>query len=268
MHSKKELSLRLEQAGVRPLKKLGQNFLVNEPICQKIVEKTKSENPKAVVEIGPGLGALTDELISASWRLVLVEIDGGLVEHWKRVHPGLEIINNDALKIDWNSLALGHPAVLVSNLPYSIAASLVVELSASENPFDTLILMFQKEVAQRIQSDANESDYGMLSVIAQVSWDIERVIDAGPQDFHPVPHIGSRVLRMTRKKANLDRSAFLKFIKLGFSHRRKKLISNLAGQYDRQALEMVFNKEGFDLGIRPQELSPSQFVSAFDRLKL
>ena len=155
MHTKKELDQRLILAGVRPLKSLGQNFLVNPRIGTEIVKAVEKFSPKFVVEIGPGLGALTDELIQSasenSYKFNLVEIDSGLVEYWKkRDFPG-QIFHGDALKIDWAVMSRQSPSVLVSNLPYSIAASLVVELSSSPQPFfDALVFMFQKEVAQRI----------------------------------------------------------------------------------------------------------------------
>jgi 16S rRNA (adenine1518-N6/adenine1519-N6)-dimethyltransferase len=266
MHNKQELDRRMEAAGIRPLKKLGQNFLLNPKICESVIEAVAAEGPLSVVEIGPGLGALTDGLLEKSWDLKLIEIDAGLIEYWKRVAPSLELIHQDALKLIWKDLNLAKPAVLISNLPYSIAASLVVELSSEEQPFDSLVLMFQKEVAERIDALKSSKDYGMLSVVAQANWDIRKVVDAGPQDFFPVPNVGSRVLQFKAKKVGFDRSKFLTFVKLGFSQRRKKLSSNLSGQFKKERIQ-----EGFinlDLGpdTRAQELTPIQFVELFQFL--
>src|ERR1700722_7797475 len=140
MHTKQELDERLRSAGVKPLKSLGQNFLVNPKISETLIQAVAKWNPKTVVEIGPGLGALTDDLRLGPWTTVLVELDSGLVEYWKKVAPEIQMIHKDALQIDWTTLNLQHPSVLTSNLPYSIAASLVVELSSiEENPFQALV---------------------------------------------------------------------------------------------------------------------------------
>jgi 16S rRNA (adenine1518-N6/adenine1519-N6)-dimethyltransferase len=266
MHDKKELDRRMEAAGIRPLKKLGQNFLLNPKICQDIVEAVAAEHPASVVEIGPGLGALTDGLVEKSWDLKLIEIDAGLIEYWKRVNPSLTLIHQDALKLVWKELVLSKPAVLISNLPYSIAASLVVELSSEEQPFDFLVLMFQKEVAERIEAPKSSKDYGMLSVVAQANWNIKKVIDAGPQDFFPVPNVGSRVLQFSVKEVGFDRLKFLSFVKLAFSQRRKKLSSNLSGQFKKEIIESHFLKLGLGSDARAQELDPIKFVELFQAL--
>jgi 16S rRNA (adenine1518-N6/adenine1519-N6)-dimethyltransferase len=264
MHNKFELDQRMIAAGIRPLKKLGQNFLLNPKICQAIVDCSLRFKPSTVVEIGPGLGALTDSLVG-NIKLVLIEVDGGLVEYWKKVLPDAEIIHQDALKLNWD-LKWEHPTVLVSNLPYSIAASLVVDLSVMDHPFDSLVLMFQKEVAERIQAKFSSSDYGMLSVIAQTFWDIDKVIDAGPQDFFPVPHIGSRVLEFVPKKTNVPRQKFLSFVKQAYSQRRKKLSTNLSAHYPKPRIEEAFLALNLGPDTRAQELTPPAFVQLFNHL--
>jgi 16S rRNA (adenine1518-N6/adenine1519-N6)-dimethyltransferase len=266
VHDKKELDRRMEAAGIRPLKRLGQNFLLNPKICERLVEAVGALNPKSIIEIGPGLGALTDGLVEKPWDLKLVEIDGGLVDYWNRVYPSLTLIHQDALKLKWNELGLSKPAVLVSNLPYSIAASLVVELSSVEQPFEAMVLMFQKEVAERIDAEESSKDYGMLSIVAQASWNIKKVIDAGPQDFFPVPNVGSRVLEFTLKQLSFDRGAFLTFVKLAFSQRRKKMSSNLSGRFDKVAIRRAFEHFSHGPDIRAQELNPAQFVELFEFL--
>lgn len=220
MHTKRELDQRIADAGIRPLKKLGQNFLLNPKICSQIVEAAVQFSPKTVVEIGPGLGALTDDLAGKSYSLILVELDSGLAHYWQK--KGCQVLHEDALKLNFSEVVKEKPAVLVSNLPYSIAASLIVELSSRNQPFVALILMFQKEVAQRIEALPNSEDYGMLSVLAQSAWDIKKVIDAGPQDFYPVPNVGSRVLCFLPRPHSPSDEKFLKFVKLAFSQRRKK----------------------------------------------
>lgn len=268
MHSKKELDTRLRQSGIQPLKKLGQNFLVNPQICAKIVEAALAPGPASVVEIGPGLGALTDDLLEAGKPLTLVELDSGLVEYWRERSTQVNVIHKDALKLDWKILGLQKPSVLVSNLPYSIAASIVVEMSLHPI-FDHMVLMFQKEVAERMAASRDDEDYGMLSVVAQTFWKISKVVDAGPQDFFPVPNVGSRVLEFSARSdlAGKFRADFVEFVKLAFSQRRKKLSSNLEKVYSSAAVKEALESVGFESNTRAQELNPGEFVQIFLALK-
>jgi 16S rRNA (adenine1518-N6/adenine1519-N6)-dimethyltransferase len=268
MHTKQELDARMRDAGIQPLKKLGQNFLLNPRICQGIVDATAAFNPKTVVEIGPGLGALTDELIKGSWTTILLEIDAGLVKYWQARCPEMQIKHEDALKTDWAQWELQQPAVLVSNLPYSIAGSLVIELSDRPAPvFSGLVLMFQKEVAERIEAGIGDEDYGLLSVVAQGHWDIKKLIDAGPQDFFPVPNVGSRVLQFSWKDGPHPGASFTAFVKLAFSQRRKKLMSNLQGGYPKDKIAAAFQKYGLSDNSRAQELSPEGLLRLHETLQ-
>src|SRR3989442_589870 len=112
MHTKKELDQRMLEAGVQPLKKLGQNFFVNPEICRRVIEQIHKLNPKSVIEIGPGLGALTDDLLKGPWKTVLVEVDAGLVKHWMVKFPAVEVIHQDALKINWVECDFPKPSML------------------------------------------------------------------------------------------------------------------------------------------------------------
>ncbi len=269
MHTKKELDIILNQAGLTPLKKLGQNFLVNPVICQRITTEVKNSQCKSVVEIGPGLGALTDDLLKLSLPLTLIEIDSGFCKFWeeKSNSGNFKIIHSDALQLDWDSIDIESPCCLVSNLPYSIAASIVVEMSKRDSlGIDKMVLMFQKEVAERLQASVNDEDYGMLSVVAQSCWNIERLIDAGPQDFHPVPNVGSRVLTFKKIPGSICNDEFISFVKLAFSQRRKKMISNLGGMIEKSKLKTVFEKSGLSEDTRAQELSVSEFQNLFTQI--
>ncbi|MBK9294538.1 MAG: ribosomal RNA small subunit methyltransferase A [Oligoflexia bacterium] len=263
MHTKKELSEKLLQAKIVPLKSLGQNFLVNKEICEKIINKAKSLKPDFIYEIGPGLGALTSGFLDEQSKLVLVELDKGLVEYWQK--QNLNIIHADALKLNWSELLKQHSSdntLLVSNLPYSIAASLVIELSELSPTFKFMVLMFQKEVALRILAKVRDEDYGFLTVVANTFWRIEKLIDAGPQDFYPVPHVGSRVLCFTKQDTSIDKSKFINFVKLSFSQRRKYLIKNLSQQFDLSMLEKTFS----NLGINPKSRAQDIDLLVFERL--
>lgn len=263
MHSKKELDERLRACGISPIKKLGQNFLVNPRICKTVIDKVLESKPASVVEIGPGLGALTDSLVESQIPLTLVEFDSGLVKYWEARR--VKIIHEDALRINWSEFETPRPCHLVSNLPYSIAASIVMELSGLQ-VFDEMTLMFQKEVAERIAADFNSEDYGMLSVVAQTFWEIHKLIDAGPQDFHPVPNVGSRVLYFKAKSSSIPIKDFVTFVKLAFSQRRKKMSKNLEPSFNMTDLNNAFVEMGLSGDVRAQELNPEQFQKLYSIL--
>lgn len=266
MHTKKELAEKIAEAKIQPLKSLGQNFLVNPQICLEIINKAKSYNPQFLCEVGPGLGALTEGFIDLKDKLLLLELDKGLVEYWQK--RDFNIIHGDALKASWGKLINSHPAVLVSNLPYSIAASLVIELSLVQPTFDKMILMFQKEVAQRAQAKTGDEDYGFLTVVAQAFWNIQKLIDAGPQDFYPVPHVGSRVLVFEQNNSTIDKQGFVTFVKLAFSQRRKFLIKNLSQSYQLEKLKQVFQNLDIDVKTRAQDINVDLFQRLFIDLSL
>ncbi len=247
------LKARLEELNHTPKRSLGQNFLIETAVIQKIVDAVSSLSFSQLIEIGPGLGAITEKLPQP---VLLIEMDAQFSEFWRQ--KNFEVIEGDALKIDWNFLKPN--ACLVSNLPYQIAASLVID-QALQTEISHMILMFQKEVAQRIMAKPRTEDYGLLSVIAQLAFKVERVVDASPKCFYPAPNISSRVLKFSRI-ATLP-PGFLKFTKVAFSHRRKKLINNL-NVYG--ALDEVFAKLKISLDIRAEALTPNQFLMLYNEV--
>ncbi len=165
MNTKSKVLERIKQFSVEAKKSLGQNFLINDRVIEKIILQVTKLKPTSILEIGPGLGSLTDELEKIGVDFQLLELDRKFVEYWKS--RNLNVIECDALHWDWHNWQ-GDGRVLVSNLPYQISSSLVIDRSLDENPPDFMILMFQKEVAQRIRAQFDTSDYGMLSVVSQV----------------------------------------------------------------------------------------------------
>jgi 16S rRNA (adenine1518-N6/adenine1519-N6)-dimethyltransferase len=252
-------------------KALGQNFLVSDHVIDKIIQATSEiKNVTDVIEIGPGCGALTDLLKEKYKNLTLIELDHTFAEYWK--FQGLQVIAGDALQIDW---AFAKGQMLVSNLPYQISSSLVIERSLDAEPLLAMILMFQKEVAQRIRATFTSDHYGMLSVIAQEFWTIETVCDAGPRDFRPPPKIASRVLQFKPRETNVvDRKAYLVFIKACFQQRRRVLTTNLnaikaySNMYDLTRVQEWYTLHKKNDKIRAEELSPSELNSLFHFLKV
>lgn len=264
MHTKKDLDELLRLAKISPQKKLGQNFLLNPAIIQKVISASQPEDFDQVIEIGPGLGALTEDLLKTSKKLHLVELDRGLVEYWRGRNLEIEIHHEDALQLDWSKFE-GGKTLLISNLPYSIAGSLVLELSTL-SILSRMVLMFQKEVAQRIQAQPKTKDYGILSIVGQNFWNIEKVLDAGPQDFFPVPNVGSRVLRFDSKNIKADKPKFLQYAKAAFSQRRKKLKSNLISLYSNEKINEVFGSLKIDENTRAEDLDPATHLKLWQTL--
>ncbi len=260
----------MNELGIRPKRSLGQNFLISERVILRIIDEVRRVKPSALVEVGPGLGALTEGLLELDIPLRVIELDRIFAQYWRE--RGLDVIEVDALQTDWDEITRGSRTVLVSNLPYQISSSLVIERSLQPAGLTNMVLMFQKEVAQRIQGRPGSKDYGLLSVIAQTFWRIEKIVDAGRGDFFPPPKVLSRVLRFDARPT-LEPSQskeFLTLVKTGFAQRRKKLIRNLASWMDMKSLqsESVI-KELQSLGhgesVRAEELKPEEWLALFKR---
>lgn len=264
MNLRAEVLRRLEKMDVNPKRSLGQNFLIDEGVVEKIIRSVETTKSRQIVEIGPGVGSLTDSLINLGVPLILIELDRSFAGYWRERE--LRVVEGDALRIQWQDLDLISPTLLVSNLPYQISTSLVVDRCFAPIEITEMILMFQKEVAQRLTSSPRTKEYGMLSVIAQLFWQIRGVGEAGPKCFYPPPKVASRVLHFQRREEGsirLDRQ-FLQFVKAAFSYRRKIIWKNLTSEYGKFGLSM---EEAIDLGsrlglgrtLRAEELTPEDF---------
>lgn len=283
MTRKERILEKLRELGAEPKRSLGQNFLISDHVVDRILFAVKSEPFPEMVEVGPGLGAITDDLLTLGQPLTLLELDRRFVQAWReraeklnQEKPGsLRVVEGDALQMNWPELGLPPGTLFVSNLPYQISSSLVIERSVEPAQITRMILMFQKEVAQRIAAKASTPDYGLLTVIAQTFWETSTVVDAGPGCFFPPPNVASRVLMFKRRPNNWDqgegvsRQGFLRFAKAAFSHRRKLLSRNLESSYFQGApgsfekIEHVLSGQGLTKTARAEELDPAAFVRLY-----
>lgn len=262
-----ELKVRMSEMGISPNKLLGQNFLVSETVINRIVEAATNSEFEKHIEVGPGPGALTDRLELKGVKPQLIEMDRKIVEYWES--RDFEVIQGDALKQDWQTLCSGKKTCFVSNLPYQISSTIVIDRSVETNTIDRMILMFQKEVAQRIIASHGGKDYGLLTVMAQSYWDISKVTEAGPKDFYPPPKVASRVLQFEKKKCDVDGKKLLRIVKASFAQRRKKLTKNLnaVAGLDKDKVKSLLEEWGLPEGVRAEQLSVEQYhglVSALD----
>jgi 16S rRNA (adenine1518-N6/adenine1519-N6)-dimethyltransferase len=252
-----DLKARLAQMGLQPKKAFGQNFLVNNQVIHKIIEEVKRHKFSDLLEIGPGLGALTEKLTEANLKPTLIELDRDLIEYWQT--KDLRVIDADAIQLDWTTLRLQPDSLLVSNLPYQISTHIVIDRCFGPHELRWMVLMFQKEVAQRLTAEPRTKEYGTLSVMAQLHFSMRKVADAGPRDFFPPPKIASRVLFFERKSDPGLGEPFLKFVKRAFNNRRKLLVKNLGGTISTEDLKAIGAQEK----ARAEELSPEQFKTLF-----
>lgn len=271
MSARERLKIALKELEIKAKRSLGQNFLVSDRVIEKIIEAVVAAKPEILIEVGPGPGALTDLLLEMNLPITLIELDRVVVGYWK--DKGLKVIEDDALQIDWRQFVeAGKRTIFVSNLPYQISSSIVIERSLDEVGVDHMVLMFQKEVAQRIRALPSTENYGILSVIAQTFWDTENVVDAGPKDFDPAPRVSSRVVSFERRHRVVDsRKAFLHLVKEAFRQRRKLMRSNISSllkqkQVSQESLTEWLKQRGFKETARAEELSPAQFVELYEHI--
>ena len=244
-------------------KKFGQNFLIDEGIVNKIVREAGVTKDDFVLEIGPGIGTMTQLLCEQAGGVAAVEIDTNLIPILKETlaeYDNVTIINEDILKVDIKKLAEekngGKPIKVVANLPYYITTPIIMGLFESNVPIDSITVMVQKEVADRMQVGPGTKDYGALSLAVQYYSKPQIVINVPPECFIPRPNVGSAVIRLTRYKEPpvkvKDEKLMFKLIRASFNQRRKTLANGL-----NNSPEINFSKEEITAAIESLHKGPS-----------
>ena len=259
---------------IKPKKSLGQNFLIDGNIIDKILDIVDIQK-KDVLEIGPGTGNLTSAILNKNPnKLLVIEKDNELAENLKtNFDNAIEVINNDILNLDENSLSTSK-LIVFGNLPYNISTEILCKwiLNIKENHwFEYLILMFQKEVADRIVAKFNTKNYGRLSILANWILEIEKICDVKPTSFSPVPKVDSSVLFFKPKKNffKLDNPKNIeKITRIFFMHRRKMIKKPYNQLFDGNT--EVASKLKIDLNLRPQNLNFETYfriVNEYEKLR-
>lgn len=244
-------------------KKFGQNFLIDEGIVNKIVREAGVTKDDFVLEIGPGIGTMTQLLCEQAGGVAAVEIDTNLIPILKETlaeYDNVTIINEDILKVDIKKLAEekngGKPIKVVANLPYYITTPIIMGLFESNVPIDSITVMVQKEVADRMQVGPGTKDYGALSLAVQYYSKPQVVINVPPECFIPRPNVGSAVIRLTRYKEPpvkvKDEKLMFRLIRASFNQRRKTLANGL-----NNSPEINFSKEEITAAIESLHKGPS-----------
>ncbi|MCH7410987.1 16S rRNA (adenine(1518)-N(6)/adenine(1519)-N(6))-dimethyltransferase RsmA [Belliella sp. DSM 111904] len=241
---------------VKPKKHLGQHFLKDLGIAEKIAKAvTGHQGVNKVLEIGPGMGVLTDFLLVENWDLYLVDIDKESIAYLQQKYPHLgdRIIDGDYLKEDFRPVMGGKYAV-AGNFPYNISTQIFFKVLQEKDQVTEVVCMLQKEVAERIASPKGNKDYGILSVLLQAYYDIEYLFTVPPGVFNPPPKVNSGVIRLRRnqvEKLDCDEKLFFRTVKQGFSTRRKTLRNALKsmGLSEEFKADPILDKRAEQLGV-------------------
>jgi 16S rRNA (adenine1518-N6/adenine1519-N6)-dimethyltransferase len=260
----------LANAGVRPRKSRGQNFLVQGAIARRIVAALALESGDAVVEIGPGLGILTDQLIAQPISaLTLIELDADLaaaLDSRLRVDSRIALINADFLRTNLDEVIADEPIKVIGNLPFNVAAAILERLCAYHKRIARMVLMFQREVADRIRARPASREYGALSVFTALYWEVADHFRVAAGNFHPQPKIDAAVLTLVPRRDSLlrddEEATILATVRAAFSAPRKTLRNSLAGglQLDPAIAERVLLDAEIDPSLRPGMLAAGDFV--------
>ena len=246
-------------------KRFGQHFLHDPAVIAKIISAARLQPDQRVVEIGPGLGVLTEQLLKHAAQVAVMEIDRDLIERLKlRPEGHLDIYEGDVLRLSWSELLTEPPYTLVANLPYNISSQILFKLLDHRHFFSRMVLMFQREVAERLMAQPGTKDYGILSVLCQLWYDIDKVALVKPGAFNPPPKVDSIVvsfLPLEQPRVDpIDEVLFKRLVKAAFTQRRKTLRNSLlAGGYKAVDIDAALPLAGINPGCRGETLDLRQF---------
>ncbi len=261
-------------------KRFGQNFLIDENIIRKIIDASEITNEDLVIEIGPGIGTLTQYIAERAGEVVAIEIDKALIpvlEETLKDWPNVTIINQDILKIDLRKLITdrnkGQPAKIIANLPYYITTPIIMKVLEEQIPVSSMIFMMQKEVAERIEAAPGTKEYGALSLAVNYYSEISHVSEVPPNCFIPRPNVSSRVICMKKYEKPPVRAEneelLFRLIRASFNQRRKTFANSVrnALSYDREKTEEILVQMGLPPNIRGEALTLNQFTQIADKLQ-
>ena len=261
----------LKELGCRPAKSRGQNFLKDPGVIRRLTGTIlKAAGPERLLEIGPGLGALTWPLLAAGADILAVELDRGLAENLKNYeHPGLKVLNRDILTLDpaelsafpRNSTAPAEFSIfLFGNLPYNISSPVLFWFLRHRRAFSGALFMLQKELAARLTAGPGESAYSRLSVALGLWCRVENVLDVPAAAFHPRPRVSSAVVLLRpvppETEPPVTPEVLGRFTQAAFGARRQTLLNNLARTYGRERAARTLSGFGLDPGLRAEALAP------------
>ena len=267
--------------------KLGQNFLLDGGAAQNIVEALGDISNRAVIEIGPGRGVLTDVLARRAKRVIGIELDRVLAAQLRMRYAArgnVEILESDFLTAEFPSMVGRRPGPLhdlrptqpetvdvVGNLPYYITSDILLRILELHHNIERAVIMVQREVADRIAAKPGTRDYGLLSATAQLFARVEKLFTLPPEAFSPPPQVHSTVIRLTMaprlEELQVEEAPFIAFLKLAFAQKRKTLVNNMRGRYGNAAIRAAFKAAGVRSDVRAEALSLEKTAAVFRALR-
>ncbi|MCU1305464.1 MAG: dimethyladenosine transferase [Acidobacteriaceae bacterium] len=280
-------SARKTNRGPQEKAKLGQNFLVDPSAAQRIVDALGDISKSIVLEIGPGRGAITQILSKSAGRLIAIEYDRKLAAQLRMAYsrvPNVEIIEADVLSVDFDTIIQGDlggisdrqntpptKARIVGNLPYYITSDILLKLFEFHRNFDSIVIMVQREVADRISATPGKSEYGLLSATAQLYTDVEKLFTLPPEAFSPPPKVHSSVLRLRvnpkAESLGVGAGEFIDFLKLGFAQKRKTLVNNLKPHFEEERLKNGLKELRLRADVRAEAVSLEKMAGLFKSIR-
>lgn len=271
----------IKEFGFQFTKSLGQNFLKDEDTVYDIVNLAELTKEDVVIEVGPGIGVMTDVIAQYAGKVVAIEIDQKLIPILEKTlahHDNIIIVNEDILKIDLKKLKQEHfpekEPKIIANLPYYITTPIIMMFLESDFDFDSMIVMMQKEVAERIASKSGNKVYGALSVAVQYYTEAVTLLEVPRGAFIPEPNVSSTVLKLTPYKEPVvelrNQKMFFRTVKAAFSTRRKTLLNSLSNDFPKDMVKEALEIAQIDPGLRAEKLNMNEFAqlsNAFDQLK-
>ncbi|HZM08850.1 MAG TPA: 16S rRNA (adenine(1518)-N(6)/adenine(1519)-N(6))-dimethyltransferase RsmA [Candidatus Limnocylindrales bacterium] len=267
--------------------KLGQNFLIDQSAARRIVDALGDVSSRTVVEIGPGRGMLTDQLVKRARRVIGIELDHVLAAQMRMRYATLqnvEILESDFVTVEWISMVGRRPGPLhdlrptqpetvdiIGNLPYYVTSDIVLRILEEHRNIGRAVIMVQREVADRISAEPGSRDYGLLSATAQLFARVDNLFTLPPGAFDPPPKVHSSVLRLTMAprlaELQIEAGPFLDMLKLAFAQKRKTLVNNLKGRYDDKAVRAALKTAGVRTDVRAEALSLENMAALFHALQ-
>lgn len=279
-----ETKFLMEKYNIKANKNLGQNFLVDENVIETAIEKSNIEKDDLVIEIGPGLGTLTKYLLEKAGRVICVELDERMIKILEErffLYDNFEVINNDILKVDLDEIINKakkeynlKSAKIVANLPYYITTPIIMKLLEEKLDLETITVMVQKEVADRLTAIPGTKKAGAITYSVFYYAEAEEILEVKPESFIPAPEVTSEVIQFKiRKEPPIkvkDEKTMFKIIKNAFTQRRKTLLNSLVNTKiftNKEQATKVFKNLNIKENIRPEELSLEEFAKIADEMK-
>lgn len=270
----------LKKKGIRPLKRLGQSFLEDQNVIEKIVKAADLQKEDVVVEIGAGLGFMTDLIAKKAGRVLALEIDSYMISILKQTLDGranIEIVQSDVLKYDLSAVCKERPSKkikIIGNIPYNISSQILFHLLYYRKYIDSIVIMFQKEMADRILAEPGTKEYGIPTVFVRMYAAVSQELIIPATCFYPPPKVSSAVLRFILREKPVvelaDESIFMKVVKAAFSTRRKTLLNNLRNSdlldHSEVQTRLLFEMTKIDERRRAETLSVEEFAKLSNAL--